>query len=166
MKRNKSNNNIWQNLSKILLKQNLAGQQGGGLGRNCGMGRGISWNRVIAVGLSMILPKLIAELQKIGRHIFVNTGGKTDNSFKDRWYSCNTCGCTFNNLLDLHHVLNCALCGSSDIKKCGENSFSDTTDDICICPQCGFEQLHTRGIPCKMEICPKCNSTMMHKDAP
>ena len=33
----------------------------------------------------------------------------------------------------------------------------------CICPQCGYEVPHERGIPCREQKCPKCNILMIGK---
>ncbi len=33
-------------------------------------------------------------------------------------------------------------------------------DGICVCPECGHEQEHLRGIPCTSIKCPKCGSLM------
>jgi len=32
--------------------------------------------------------------------------------------------------------------------------------DICVCPNCGHEEPHTRGIPCNEMDCPKCGRSM------
>ena len=34
---------------------------------------------------------------------------------------------------------------------------------FCICPQCGFEQAHVPGVPCRMTLCPHCNQPLMRK---
>lgn len=33
----------------------------------------------------------------------------------------------------------------------------------CICPRCGYEEPHTRGIPCSQVKCPKCGIPMVGK---
>lgn len=33
----------------------------------------------------------------------------------------------------------------------------------CICPNCGYEELHKRGERCSSKICPKCKGRMMGK---
>ncbi|TLN03297.1 hypothetical protein FDZ73_08380 [bacterium] len=30
----------------------------------------------------------------------------------------------------------------------------------CICPSCGHQEPHVRGVPCSARKCPKCNATM------
>lgn len=32
---------------------------------------------------------------------------------------------------------------------------------ICVCPSCGYEEAHTRGIPCSTKQCPKCKTRMV-----
>jgi predicted DNA-binding protein (UPF0251 family) len=91
-------------------------------------------------------------------------GGKV--YFNSEWYSCNTCGCWFNHPAKEQEVKYCALCGSSDIEQYSDNSEQTATEDICICPECGSEKQHTPGIPCKKEICAKCNCPMIRKGAP
>jgi len=34
---------------------------------------------------------------------------------------------------------------------------------ICICPKCGYEQPHVRGVPCIQMKCPKCGTSMIGK---
>jgi predicted Fe-Mo cluster-binding NifX family protein len=33
----------------------------------------------------------------------------------------------------------------------------------CVCPQCGYEETHERGIPCTQKKCPKCSVAMTRK---
>lgn len=35
--------------------------------------------------------------------------------------------------------------------------------DVCICPECGYETEHDRGVPCNEMKCPKCGATMTGK---
>jgi len=35
--------------------------------------------------------------------------------------------------------------------------------DTCVCPKCGNEESHERGIPCKEKKCPKCGTLMTGK---
>jgi hypothetical protein len=35
--------------------------------------------------------------------------------------------------------------------------------DICVCPKCGYETEHDRGVPCNQMKCPKCGSSMTGK---
>lgn len=91
-------------------------------------------------------------------------GGKV--YFDSEWYSCNACGCWFNHPAKEQEVKYCALCGSDDIEQYNDNPGLTTTWDICICPECGSEKQHTAGVPCKKEICPKCNVHMIRKGLP
>jgi len=34
---------------------------------------------------------------------------------------------------------------------------------LCVCPSCGYEEAHTRGIPCSTKQCPKCKARMVGK---
>ena len=40
---------------------------------------------------------------------------------------------------------------------------ADGGADICICPKCGYEAPHERGIPCTEQICPTCNISLIGK---
>lgn len=96
-------------------------------------------------------------------------GGKV--YFDSDWHHCKNCSCYFNNPEKEKPVENCPLCGSQDVDEFDfENSQEEPAekkcDFICICPNCGFEQNHNYGIPCKHEVCPKCNVTMKRKDSP
>jgi len=31
----------------------------------------------------------------------------------------------------------------------------------CICPKCGYSELHQRGLPCNQKQCPKCGNIMI-----
>ena len=33
----------------------------------------------------------------------------------------------------------------------------------CICPKCGYEKPHQRGIPCQEEHCPECGAKMLRE---
>lgn len=33
----------------------------------------------------------------------------------------------------------------------------------CVCPVCGYEEVHVRGVRCSMKSCPKCRSRMIGK---
>lgn len=91
-------------------------------------------------------------------------GGKV--YFDSEWYSCNSCGCWFNHPAKDQKILKCTLCGSTEIEQYKGDSQHNTKNDICICPNCGNEKVHTPGIPCKIEICPNCNCQMIRKGAP
>jgi len=100
----------------------------------------------------------------VGGKAILFEGGKV--YFTSEWFSCNNCGCWFNYQARGLEVKKCALCGSSDVVQYTEDSEPIDTEDICICPQCGEEKAHTPGIPCKKEICPKCNCPMIREGAP
>jgi len=34
----------------------------------------------------------------------------------------------------------------------------------CVCPNCGYQQQHKRGVPCVEMQCPQCNSKMIRAD--
>lgn len=102
----------------------------------------------------------VAQAFVLGKAI-VFEGGKV--YFDTDWYSCNNCGCWFNHPEKEKEAHNCTLCGSDDIEQFNENARSDSLDDICICPKCGFEKIHSAGTPCKNEICPTCNCQMARK---
>ena len=38
--------------------------------------------------------------------------------------------------------------------------------DICVCPTCGYEESHERGVPCNEKNCPKCDIPLTGKGAP
>lgn len=91
-------------------------------------------------------------------------GGKV--YFDTDWYYCKNCGCCFNHPEKELEVRNCALCGSSETEQFSENTPSESLEDICICPKCGFEKVHSMGTPCQNENCPDCNSLMVRKGTP
>jgi Na+-translocating ferredoxin:NAD+ oxidoreductase subunit B len=38
--------------------------------------------------------------------------------------------------------------------------------DVCVCPECGFEIDHLRGIPCNNMVCPECGVDLTGKGTP
>jgi len=88
-------------------------------------------------------------------------GGKV--YFDTEWYSCNSCGCWFNHTEKGQEIKNCTLCGSTDIEHYNEDSQQNTMEDICVCPKCGREKLHSQETPCRDEICLVCNCQMVRK---
>ena len=91
-------------------------------------------------------------------------GGKV--YFNTEWFTCNSCGCWFNHPAKEIEIRNCALCGSINIEQFNENAGLDSVEDICVCPNCGIEKVHSQGIPCKNEICPDCKCNMIRKGGP
>jgi len=91
-------------------------------------------------------------------------GGKV--YFDSEWFSCKSCGCWFNHLDKDTDANECALCGSLEIEQYHDNSATLATEDRCICPQCGYEKVHTPGGPCSNENCTKCNCQMIRKGGP
>lgn len=88
-------------------------------------------------------------------------GGKV--YFDSEWYSCNACGCWFNHPEKELDIKNCTLCGSTNIEQYHETLPSNSSEDICICPSCGFEKVHLPAAPCINELCPDCNCQMIRK---
>jgi uncharacterized protein len=105
----------------------------------------------------------VAQAFVLGKAI-VFEGGKV--YFDSEWYSCNKCGCWFNHPEKGEEIRNCTLCGSTDIEQYNQGPQSGSTDDVCICPTCGFEKVHLPTTPCKSEICPNCNCQMIRKGTP
>ena len=35
--------------------------------------------------------------------------------------------------------------------------------NVCVCPNCGYEESHVRGIPCTSKKCPRCGTMMVGK---
>ncbi|MCX6236851.1 MAG: DUF134 domain-containing protein [Bacteroidia bacterium] len=105
----------------------------------------------------------VAEAFVLGKTI-VFEGGKV--YFDSEWYSCNNCGCWFNHPEKEQEIKNCTLCGSTDIEQYKETSQQITTENIYICPTCGYEKMHLTGSPCQKEICPTCNCLMILKGTP
>jgi len=100
-----------------------------------------------------------------GRQIIIE-GGKV--YFDSDWYSCATCHCFFNNPEREIEITNCPLCKSSSIKGYDQSvevksERKNSCDDMCVCAQCGYEQVHIPGNPCAQEICPRCNSHLTRK---
>lgn len=105
----------------------------------------------------------IAEAFVLGKAI-VFEGGKV--FFDTEWYSCNSCRCNFNHPAKEQKITNCTLCGSTNVVQYPENTPPDLIENSCICPTCGYEKLHTPGVPCRNEICPVCSGQMVRKGAP
>jgi len=48
----------------------------------------------------------------------------------------------------------------------GQNTGRENTGgtDTCVCPKCGTEYEHERGVPCNKIKCPTCNIQLTGKD--
>lgn len=119
-----------------------------------------TYTRIYASALQKIAKAFVE-----GRQISIE-GGKV--YFDSDWYHCKKCSCYFNNPEKEKTVENCPLCGSQQVKEYDyDNSFENDADkrceDICACPNCGFEQLHKIGVPCQHEVCPQCNIALRRK---
>ena len=107
----------------------------------------------------------IAEALVLGKKIIIE-GGKI--YFDSEWFSCNNCGCHFNNPDKVETIKECPLCKSTGFSNSGqindepEESLTQY-NDICICFGCGFEQPHQFGRRCNEEICPRCSKSMVRK---
>ena len=105
----------------------------------------------------------VAQAFVLGKAI-VFEGGKV--YFDSEWYSCNGCGCWFNHPEKEQEIKNCTLCGSGNIEQYHESTQPAIVQDICLCPKCGFEKVHSHETPCRNEICSTCNSQMVRKGVP
>jgi len=38
--------------------------------------------------------------------------------------------------------------------------------DVCVCPECSYEEEHERGAPCNQKECPECGKPLTGKGAP
>lgn len=122
-----------------------------------------TFTRIYASALQKIAKAFVE-----GRQISIE-GGKV--YFDSDWYHCKKCGCYFNNPEKEKPVTNCPLCGRQQVYKFDfENTYENVADnacyDMCICPDCGFEQEHQYGQPCSKQICPHCKSFMKRKGSP
>jgi len=107
----------------------------------------------------------IAEALVLGNQIIIE-GGKI--YFDSKWFSCQTCGCYFNNPDKQKEIIECPLCKGTNFSNYEQgNDIPEESiarfNDICICPACGFEQSHHFGHACKDEICPECDKNMVRK---
>lgn len=96
-------------------------------------------------------------------------GGKI--YFDSDWYHCQACTCYFNNPEREHTLETCPLCKSHAVVcyKPDEEFQEDDNgrlEDVCICPECGYEILHEYCQPCGKQICPKCNARMTRLGTP
>ncbi|MFH2143548.1 MAG: DUF134 domain-containing protein [Bacteroidota bacterium] len=110
----------------------------------------------------------IADAIVNGKQIVIE-GGKV--YFDSDWYECSTCGCFFNNPEKQNDIKSCPLCNSTFFSNCKQlpdqpEDLHLRCNDVCICPQCGFEQEHQLGKPCNSEICPQCKINLCRKGSP
>jgi len=45
----------------------------------------------------------------------------------------------------------------------GNPRVGDGGTDVCVCPNCGYEEPHEKGVPCNQKKCPKCGTPMVGK---
>lgn len=107
----------------------------------------------------------IAEALVLGKQIIIE-GGKI--YFDSEWFTCKECGCYFNNPDKQEEITECPLCGSKQFSNYEQKEDEPEEsmmqcNNVCVCPECGFEQPHRFGCPCKDEICPKCHQNMVRK---
>ena len=122
-----------------------------------------TFTRIYASALQKIAKAFVE-----GRQIAIE-GGKV--YFDSNWYHCKKCKCYFNNPEREKTVKNCPLCGSQQFKEYDyDNTYKDASnkhcEDLCICPNCGFEQEHKYGRPCTHVVCPKCNIALKREGSP
>lgn len=46
----------------------------------------------------------------------------------------------------------------------GEGGMKRGAAGYCVCPGCGFREVHERGIPCADKRCPNCGTQMVRED--
>jgi len=112
-----------------------------------------TFTRIYASALQKIAKAMVE-----GRPISFE-GGKI--YFDSNWYHCHSCGCYFNNPEKEKTIEHCPLCGSKqidefDYEDYSENKTIQETEDLCVCPDCGYEQKHRYGEPCGRQLCPRC----------
>ncbi len=110
----------------------------------------------------------IAQALVRGSQIIIE-GGKI--YFDSEWYTCEACGCYFNDPEKKEAVRSCPLCKSSSVAPWDEEAvrqdeFIGQCNDFCVCTVCRHEASHTPGIPCKEEKCPRCGGQMVRKGTP
>lgn len=96
--------------------------------------------------------KKIAKSFVEGKSIRIEGGNV---KFDKEWYRCKKC-----------HKLSedkeeCPECNSND--QISINKKLKGFSSKCICGECGYEKEHERGVPCKTQICPNCNSRLSRK---
>lgn len=107
----------------------------------------------------------IAEALVFGKQVIIE-GGKI--YFDSEWFSCQVCGCYFNNPEKQNEMSKCPLCGNFQIEEFKNSLLKDMESidrcsDICVCPHCGLEKPHKFGHHCRDEICQQCGSRLVRK---
>ena len=85
--------------------------------------------------------------------------------FDSEWFRCSSCTSFFNHPEKNLVNNNCPLCGSDLIQESVKRSTSERRngDDVCVCPDCAYEQVHQPGKPCNRTLCPQCGAPMKRK---
>jgi len=98
-----------------------------------------------------------------GREITIK-GGKVN--FDHEWYHCRTCLNYFNNPHKDKEIESCSVCGSQEFNELNytyNHNSTKSNNELCYCPNCGFEKSHQYGKSCNQELCPECNSALKRK---
>lgn len=113
--------------------------------------------------------KKMAKAFAEGNSIIIEGG---DVEFEKQWYRCNDCITVFHHHDDENQE--CISCKSENIEHINK-SIRDWKEkqsnginklvpqEHCICPNCNYEELHTRGVPCFALVCPDCNTPLIKK---
>ncbi|HKK43124.1 MAG TPA: DUF134 domain-containing protein [Bacteroidales bacterium] len=110
----------------------------------------------------------MSEALVLGKQIIIE-GGKV--YFDSEWFACNSCGCYFNNPDKEVETEECPLCGSKAISIYEDFEYDDVSDasqvtqNICVCPSCGYAKPHSFGTPCRKEVCPECQHHLVRKES-
>jgi predicted DNA-binding protein (UPF0251 family) len=106
-----------------------------------------------------------------GRPMIIEGG---DVEFDKQWYRCEECNNVFHVPQDQEPI--CTSCKSENVEHLNESVKrwrkgkgwgryqSREYAGICLCPECGEESEHIRGIPCTEHQCPRCGEQMIRKD--
>jgi predicted DNA-binding protein (UPF0251 family) len=100
-----------------------------------------------------------------GKQLIIE-GGKV--YFDTDWFECLDCGSFFSHPEKQNEIKCCPLCNKGRIVNCAQipentEEMKPLCEDICDCPQCGYEQQHQLGIPCNSEVCPQCKTKLRRK---